>query len=348
MYDVNEFLSLCRSDPDEALLRISKVIKNVPGMRGSYVVPLFKFLALGQKALNLDESKADVADAEAKTFCEESLSEYLLAWEAGKSQGGESVLKELEPALREVAILLEKCAPGRPQELLGKRVDNIAALLAQGQTLELSMHHTTLGDLFQDNELTVRGNFSDEQLGLLREVRYVELTAPFRIRSACVFFIQSPTSVQEIRGFLYDRVLQSDRVPPINGKHCSFVLAKDLREKAPGEPVEPRTYGRWVFYSSEEYERVEAEVRAAAKASEKSSCFIATAVFGEKSSPQVVALRTFRDERLLSSSLGRSAVDLYYRLSPAIAARIQDSPALKAITRGLLGLLIHCLPHPKM
>jgi hypothetical protein len=350
MYDVKEFLALCQSNPEEALLRISKVEGNVPGTRGTYPIHLFKFVALSQKALGIVEATGNIADTHTKAICEESLREYLRAREFAISRGADSVLKDFAATLLEVARILEKCAPGRAQELLGKNVENIAALLTKAQVGETPMPHTTLRDLFLANQLSVRGaDFTEDQLFLVRNASDVQLTASFPIRSAWVYFMRYPTAVQEVRGTAYSKVLQPDGVPPIDyrSQDLSFVLAKDLRKKTSGEPVDPKSYGRWIFYSSEEYKRVEEKVAAAAKASAQSGCVVATATFGDASSAQVTALRTFRDERLLPNRLGRLGIEVYYRVSPRIAALVRSSPALKALTRVILELLVACLPSRK-
>lgn len=49
-------------------------------------------------------------------------------------------------------------------------------------------------------------------------------------------------------------------------------------------------------------------------------CFIATAVYGDVDSPQVVALRRFRDQHLCLTRAGRLLIRSYYRVSPRIAA----------------------------
>lgn len=62
-------------------------------------------------------------------------------------------------------------------------------------------------------------------------------------------------------------------------------------------------------------------------------CFVATAAFGDYNAPEVVFLRTFRDELLSQSFLGRCFIRAYYRLSPPIAAVIAKSQSLRTITR---------------
>ncbi|WP_185806941.1 glycosyl hydrolase [Bacillus sp. HMF5848] len=62
-------------------------------------------------------------------------------------------------------------------------------------------------------------------------------------------------------------------------------------------------------------------------------CFIATAAYGTKYTPAVSALRKFRDEFLLTNTIGRKFVNFYYNNSPSIAANITDSEFLKSLIR---------------
>ncbi|MEN6463036.1 MAG: chitobiase/beta-hexosaminidase C-terminal domain-containing protein [Syntrophomonas sp.] len=78
-------------------------------------------------------------------------------------------------------------------------------------------------------------------------------------------------------------------------------------------------------------------------------CFIATAAFGSKFQPAVVLLRHFRDQYLLTNTLGTAFVDFYYKHSPPIAAFIANSEPLKALVRILLLPLIalaYSIMHP--
>jgi hypothetical protein len=52
---------------------------------------------------------------------------------------------------------------------------------------------------------------------------------------------------------------------------------------------------------------------------QSSSCFIATVCYGSFASPEVCALREFRDQQLLQSRWGRWCVRVYYALSPRIS-----------------------------
>jgi hypothetical protein len=66
------------------------------------------------------------------------------------------------------------------------------------------------------------------------------------------------------------------------------------------------------------------------------SCFIATAAYGHYSDPEVQALREFRNQYLLTNSLGRAFVGWYYRVSPGAAAALNAHPAFKPVIRAAL------------
>lgn len=68
-----------------------------------------------------------------------------------------------------------------------------------------------------------------------------------------------------------------------------------------------------------------------------SSCFIATAAYGSESERDVVLLRRFRDEYLLTSAPGRALVQFYYEYSPPVASFVSEHLVLrKAARAGLL------------
>ncbi|MCI0369803.1 MAG: VCBS repeat-containing protein, partial [candidate division NC10 bacterium] len=69
-------------------------------------------------------------------------------------------------------------------------------------------------------------------------------------------------------------------------------------------------------------------------------CFIATAAYGSAMEPQVVLLRAFRDEFLMTNHAGRVFVQWYYRASPPLAARIGQSPSLRGLVRVILWPLV--------
>lgn len=67
-----------------------------------------------------------------------------------------------------------------------------------------------------------------------------------------------------------------------------------------------------------------------------SKCFVATACYGDYDAPEVLILRHFRDETLLKSPYGCSAVDLYYRLSPPLARWLERHNLMAGAIRKLL------------
>jgi hypothetical protein len=62
-------------------------------------------------------------------------------------------------------------------------------------------------------------------------------------------------------------------------------------------------------------------------------CFIATAAYGTPMAEEIQILREFRDEYLLTNTLGQALVDFYYRNSPPIAEFITEHPSLRPIVR---------------
>jgi len=72
----------------------------------------------------------------------------------------------------------------------------------------------------------------------------------------------------------------------------------------------------------------------------KSGCYIATAVYGSHDAPQVAALRYYRDEVLLKYIAGRMFVNLYYMISPGIAAWLTSKKRLNATVRMVLNQVV--------
>lgn len=64
--------------------------------------------------------------------------------------------------------------------------------------------------------------------------------------------------------------------------------------------------------------------------------FIATAVYGDRLDPEVIAPRRFRDEALLPHAWGQRCVRIYYRISPPLAAFITRHPAEGRVLKPLL------------
>lgn len=75
-------------------------------------------------------------------------------------------------------------------------------------------------------------------------------------------------------------------------------------------------------------------------------CFIATASFGHEGHPYVKTLRDFRDNVLMDSAWGRSAVEFYYRNSPGIASYIAQRENMRTIVRWLLAPVVLAITYP--
>ncbi len=78
-------------------------------------------------------------------------------------------------------------------------------------------------------------------------------------------------------------------------------------------------------------------------------CFIATAAFGSKNQTDVVLLRHFRDQFLLTNPIGKAFVETYYHYSPPIARTIAGDEVLRLVTRVLLlpfVAIVYMLFHP--
>ncbi len=63
------------------------------------------------------------------------------------------------------------------------------------------------------------------------------------------------------------------------------------------------------------------------------ACFIATAAYGSPFERQVVLLRDFRDNFLLTNRFGNWFVNTYYKVSPPVAQFISGHPYLKPVVR---------------
>lgn len=71
-------------------------------------------------------------------------------------------------------------------------------------------------------------------------------------------------------------------------------------------------------------------------ANKNKQCFIATAVYGSPCSPEVEALRQWRDRSLSTTVLGRSFISSYYKYSPGIADNIKQRPLIKRVIKKAL------------
>jgi YD repeat-containing protein len=76
------------------------------------------------------------------------------------------------------------------------------------------------------------------------------------------------------------------------------------------------------------------------------NCFIATAAYGSYFEPEVIILRQFRDNYLLTNDAGKYFVDLYYRYSPPFADYIREREGIKSAVRVSLSPLVYSIKYP--
>ncbi len=74
-----------------------------------------------------------------------------------------------------------------------------------------------------------------------------------------------------------------------------------------------------------------------------SGCFIATAVYEDYNHPQVMKLREFRDNHLLTNDLGTKFVNVYYKYSPKFADYVKGKKLLAYPIRKLLDAFVFIL-----
>ncbi|MBC9927405.1 CFI-box-CTERM domain-containing protein [Leucobacter sp. cx-169] len=75
-------------------------------------------------------------------------------------------------------------------------------------------------------------------------------------------------------------------------------------------------------------------------------CYIATAVYGSYEAPEVLSLRAFRDQHLLTNASGRLLVRIYYCISPSLASLLHNRSALNKAARRFLDGIVRRISSP--
>jgi TPR repeat protein len=77
--------------------------------------------------------------------------------------------------------------------------------------------------------------------------------------------------------------------------------------------------------------------------SQKSGCYIASAVYGSHEAAPVRVLRRYRDDSLATSMIGRGFIRAYYAVSPRMAKHFEQSSVLNRATRRVLDFVVRRL-----
>jgi len=120
------------------------------------------------------------------------------------------------------------------------------------------------------------------------------------------------------------------------------LASKKLAEFAPYSPVYPDIVRKaeQFYKNSKNPDIVKLFLRQSRR--NRPRCFIATATFYPKSE-EVMFLRALRDERLKKSILGRRLIYFYYKLSPQVAKKIDESPKIRAFSQIVLSKIVSFL-----
>lgn len=68
-------------------------------------------------------------------------------------------------------------------------------------------------------------------------------------------------------------------------------------------------------------------------------CFVATATYQDAFAPEVVVLRSYRDEVLQYNVFGRAFIRVYYRVGPVLAIPVKRSARLRSYAKACLDMI---------
>ena len=73
------------------------------------------------------------------------------------------------------------------------------------------------------------------------------------------------------------------------------------------------------------------------------TCFVASAAYGDPNHPNVIFLRSFREERLKSSAIGRVFISAYWKVGPVLAVPVSKFPILQRLSRNLIDMAVYII-----
>ena len=76
-----------------------------------------------------------------------------------------------------------------------------------------------------------------------------------------------------------------------------------------------------------------------------SACYIATMVYGDYNHPHVMALRSYRDNTLRNTNIGRAFISFYYKHSPSWVDQMKDKKLVNKIIKKVLDQFIKFYNH---
>lgn len=112
--------------------------------------------------------------------------------------------------------------------------------------------YRSLGEMLAANQVVLL-NLDEAKVEMIKKIVDLPVSAPFVIESAMLFMCITNEIAPLVRGCFYDKPLTSEHLPPHSTSH-SFVIWKDQRRRFWGKPINPATFGSWVFSSGEEYD----------------------------------------------------------------------------------------------
>lgn len=224
--------------------------------------------------------------------------------------------------------------------MMAKLVSKGAALRAEASAKEqnrLMLWKNRVGLIKQAKQYLAQKNFADAAVSFEKYLRVLELVHDVKAGELKPDHFKGGSKAQEltvIASVYWDLM----RVYDTNSRYGDRQLkaAEKLAEFARYTPI----YGH-IMRKADVQSRTAKNTDAFKKFLKLSNakrprCFIATSAFESYQDPTVLALCHFRDQRLKKSWAGRKLVHAYYRVSPALASRLDQHESLKPALRVIL------------